>query len=567
MGGFAGSLPTPEGQRALGAMAGTLPGAQRARRAPLAVHGRRDIALHEEDGAALALSGYARVGETPLDAAELLRRFRAHGPEALEPLAGEFALAVTAPEGTWVARDRIGCRPLYVATAGGAVAFATSMRSLLAAGAPGDVDGDAIVRSLILGYVPAPRTAVAAIRQVGAGECWQLAPKERVYRYFRPRERITRGRTLAAAARRLDGALDLAVRTSLPSEGRVGAFLSGGIDSSLVLARLHELGRPVEAFTLHFGDHLPGEIRYAEAVARHLGVPHHVMELDGHSFADAIEPALFELEDLLSEPIAVPNFLLARRAARRVDVLFTGEGGDPCFGGPKNIGLVLASMYPSAPPLAQSYCSAHHHLFDDLAEALTPELRARFDFARLRDELIDPHLQPRRAPGSTFVGRLMAANLALKGGNNILVKVAKMVGAHDLALRSPLFAPEICDLALTIPPWQKLFGSDEKLVMKRVAARSLPRPVVERPKRGMAVPLSKWLRGTLGTMARDVLTERRVRERGVFRWPYVRRLLAREDRPTELARSRSAEKLWLVLVTELYLATLQKMAAARREAA
>ena len=533
-------------------------GARKAASAPLFVSGRTDIELHELNGDAIAVVGYVRDGEHALRAHHVLERWSRMGTRVLEELAGEFAIAISTSDGTWVARDRVGTRPLYVATLrGGAVAFATSMRHLLAAGVPTTIDRDAIVCSLALGYAPAPRTAIAAIRQVGPGECWQLARTRREYRYFQPRERIAKRRSLDAAARLLDRALDRAVATAVPAKGRIGAFLSGGIDSSLVLARLHELGHRVDAYTLHFGDSAPSELPYANAVARHLRVPHHVLDLDARHFADAVVPALVELEDLLSEPIAVPNFLLARQAARTVDVLFTGEGGDPTFGGPKNVGMVLSHLYAGrhAPSFADCYLTAHHHLYDDLDRAIAPEMLRAFDREQLERELlaqISPH-----ARGS-IVGRLMAANLALKGGNNILVKVAKMVGAHDVALRSPLFAREVVDLALTIPPSQKLFGSDEKLVMKRVAARSLPRPVVERPKRGMAVPLARWLRGPLGELARDVLTPRVVRERGVFRWPYVRDLLSGRESPTELARSRAAEKLWLVLVTELYLRTLER---------
>ncbi|MGE5187017.1 MAG: asparagine synthetase B family protein [Acidobacteriota bacterium] len=529
-------------------------------RARVAITGRVDGELHEDGDDAVAIVGYVRSGERAIRARELLARWRRVGPAVLDELAGEFSLAVIAGGGVWIARDRVGTRPLYVAhTRRGELAFATSMRALLAAGVPVAIDREAIACSLILGYAPAPHTAVTAIRQVGPGEYWQLAPTHRVVRYFQPRERIARGRSIASAARALDSALEVAVRTAVPPRGRIGAFLSGGLDSSLVLARLHELGHRVDAYTLHFGDRLPSELRYAQAVARHLRVPHHVLVLDARRFADALVPALVELEDLLSEPIAVPNFLLAREAARTVDVLFTGEGGDPLFGGPKNIGMVLAQLYAPhhAPALVSSYLTAHHHLYDDVSRAFTPGLARAVDFAALGARTVGGHVAE-TAPGDTFVGRMMTANLALKGGNNILVKVAKMVGAHDLALRSPLFAREIVELALTIPPWQKLVGTDEKLVMKRMAARSLPRPVIERPKRGMSVPLSRWFRGKLGELAHDVLTARAVRERGIFRWRYVEGLLRHEDTPAELARSRSAEKLWLVLVTELYLRTLER---------
>jgi asparagine synthase (glutamine-hydrolysing) len=454
-----------------------------------------------------------------------------------------------------IARDGHGTRPLYVADLGArGIAFSTSMGPLLAAGASAEPDRDGVVRSLVLGYVPAPQTALAGVRQVGAGEFWTLTPSVTVRRYFTPREKIVRGRSIARAARDLDRALMRSVGRALGDARKVGAFLSGGIDSSLVLARIREAGRDVEAFTLHFGDRLPGELRYARAVAEHLGVRHHVLELSDRAFCDAIDPALEHLEDLLSEPIAVPNFLLAREAARSCDTLFTGEGGDPPFGGPKNLGLVLSEMYREAPlaaRLSEAYLSAHHHLADDLDVALTAEWRAAFRHKAL-DAMIGGHLKG-RGPGrhGSFVGSLMLANIVLKGSNNILVKVAKMVGAADVSLRSPLFDAEVVALALSIPPEQKLWGQDEKIVLKRVASRSLPAAVVHRSKRGMAVPLVAWFRGALGALAHDILTPRAVRERGIFERSYVERLLRLERMPTDLARSRSADKLWLVLVTEL----------------
>jgi asparagine synthase (glutamine-hydrolysing) len=537
----------------------------------VAIYGARDVEIAADDDGVLAVYGYVSQGPSRLSARELLALWKARGLEILSQLDGEHSVVVTAGGKTTVVRDRYGARPLYVAELSGTgVLFSTSIGPLLAAGIPADVNRDAIVRSLILGYVPSPDTAVSRVAQVPPGEAWTLEPLRTRVRWYVPRERVNTKRSLRGAARALDAAVTNAVERALPEAGRIGAFLSGGIDSSLVLARIHEAGRAVEAFTLHFGDSLPGELRYAQAVAKHMGVRHHVLELDARAFVAGIEPALVHLEDLLSEPIAVPNFLLAGQARSACDVLFTGEGGDPPFGGPKNIGMVLARAYersPLAPSLASAYMTSHHHLVDDLDAALTPEWRLSFGLDALSHlllEQIDPGR--RRAPSTTFVGGLMRANVALKGGNNILVKVAKMVGAHDLALRSPLFDREVIELALTIPPWQKLWGTDEKTVLKRAALRSLPRAVVERPKRGMAVPLRAWLNGALGELARDTLTPRAVRDRGIFRWEYVQRLLCLERMPTDLVRSRSAEKLWLVLVTELHQRALERLATGRRAA-
>lgn len=576
MGGFVGSTSgrSPLAGRIIVAMLRAQVCCDRPNRTAgaMAVFGDRDVDLAQDAaGGTVALWGYARLGGRRLGASDLLRQWRRRGAALLEELCGEHAMAVQMDGETVVVRDRYGTRPLYVAHTPAGTVFATAMGPLLAAGAPATVNRDAVVRSLVLGYVPAPETALNGIAQVPAGEAWTLGPREHRLRWHVPREKIVARRSIERASSELDAALDRAVRDALPASGRIGGFLSGGIDSSLVLARVHEAGRDVEAYTLHFGDHLPGELRYASAVAKHLGVRHHVLELDARAFVDGLEPALIYLEDMLSEPIAVPNFLLAREAARSCDVLFTGEGGDPAFGGPKNVGMLLALAYargPGAPSLEQAYATAHHHMSDDLPVALTREWSSAFDVKGLHRELRgELGAGRRRTPGTTFIGGLMRANVAMKGANNILVKVAKMVGAHELALRSPLFDRGVVELALTIPPWQKLLGTDEKIVLKMAARRSLPAVVVDRPKRGMAVPLRAWFGGELGEMARDTLTERSVRDRGIFRWPYVERLLRLERLPTDLARSRTAEKLWLVLVTELHQRTLSRLASVSMRAA
>ena len=514
--------------------------------------GLRDVGGFRDGENWIVVSGYAQRGSRVLAPRELLEEVRASGIDVLREIDGEYALAVRVGRDLMLSRDRYGTRPLYWAASGGGHLFATAIAPLLAAGVSDEVDRSAVVTGLVLGYAPAPSTALAHVQQVPPGHVVKLGARAVSRRWYAPRERLSR-RGIAASARALDRALTRAVARA-PKAGRVGAFLSGGLDSSLVLARLHELGHRPDAYTLHFGDRLPSEIRYAEAVAKHVGAKHHVLELDARTFCDSIDPTLDRLEDLLSEPIAVPNFLLARAVARDCDVVFTGEGGDPIFGGPKNVGMVLERAY-GARPLGEAYMSAHHHLGDDLDAALTPEWRRAFDREALALE-IERCIVPRR--GETFIGKLMVTNLAMKGGSNILVKVSKMVGAHGLALRSPMFDPLVVELGLTIPPWDKLHGTDEKIVLKRAVARSLPPSVVRRPKRGMSVPLRSWFDGALGDLAHDVLSERRVRARGIFRVDYVRRLFAFEKMPTDFARSRVAEKLWLVLVCEMHQRAIER---------
>lgn len=552
----------------------------RAATSPLSVFGSRDASIVEHTGAALALAGYVRRGRKALDARALLEAWRSEGEALLLALTGEFAFAVVENGVVHVARDRHGSRPVYVGELPrGGIVFGTSIAPLVYAGVPVTIDHDALVRSLVLGYPTAPQTALARVRQLGPGEIWTLGSNTTRRRYYMPREQLVLDRPLSRATRAIDTVVTRAVRDALPrpeageAAGRVGAFLSGGMDSAIVLARLHELGVDVDAFTIYFGDRLPGEIRYARAVARHLGVRHHVFELDARKFCDGIDATVLHLEDVLSEAIAIPNYLLAKRASREVSVLFTGEGGDQSFGGPKNVPLAVTRAYsdhPAAPPLGDAYARIHQYLASDIEMAFTDEVRGAFDVQSLYDAVANPYFGDgaARGPENSFVGGVMIGNTIVKGGNNILPKVAKTIGAaHDLALRCPMFDPRVVETAFTIPPWQKLRGAlEEKIVLRRAALRSLPAYVVNRPKRGMSLPLDAWMDGPLGARARDVLTRRAIEARGIFRWDYVERLLARAPLVTDLAKPRSTEKLWLVLVTELHLQALERLERESKEA-
>jgi len=565
MGGIAGCIGANQATKARALDRMLLAPAARARvvqrisSASVVVYGARDSEISEDSDHReyLALSGYARLRGRPSNAAELLAAWRRYGDAILDKLSGEFAVAAFVKGRLTLARDALGTRPLYVADIPGVgTGFSTSLFALLYAGAPPEVDHDATVRSLVLGYPTAPGTAVRSVRQLGPGELWTLEPRRESRRWFEPREALNGRRSLDACAGQVDRALTAAVVSAIPAGKRVGAFLSGGLDSSLVLARVRESGTPVEAFTLSFGDNLPGETRYARAVARHLDVRQHVLDLNARSFCDGIPSAVLHLEDVVSETIAVPNFLLARKAAESVDVLFTGEGGDQTFGGPKNIGMALAYAYgphPASPPLAHTYLSLYGYCWDELEIALEPHVLASFDRECLADDVGDRFFGGPIPREGSFVGRVMIGNTVIKGGHYILVKVAKMIGfAHDLALRSPMYDRKLVELAFTIPPGQKLDGTDEKLVLRRAALRSLPRWVVDRPKRGMMLPLGYWFARDLGVFARDILTERAVRDRGLLRWSYVENLLAHAPPSRSPGRMRSLDKLWLVLMTELH---------------
>ena len=545
MGGLAGCARDDDAPALLPRM---VPAASR-RVGRIATTGARDADACTRGDDALALIGYVATARARSRAPSSSRAWRRRGPTRSPTLAGEFALAVARGRRTWSraiasARGRCTSRRCPAAPSRSRRRCAC----LLAAGARRD-DRRATRSCAASSSATCRRRSTALARRPSSsapGE-W-LAARAARRRRAATTARASASRAAAAsaaAARALDRALDAR------RGRRAAARRAASARSSRAGSTRRSCWRACTAGAAGRGVHAalrrPRARRDAlrAAVATHLGVPHHVLELDARRFCDAHRAGARTSSRTCSPSPSRSRTSCSRaQAARRVDVLFTGEGGDPSFGGPKNVGHGAGRRVRAAPRAVARRGLLHRappplRRSRRALDAARPRARsiAAAAVRRASSRRIDPAAGAR---GDTFVGRLMAANLALKGGNNILVKVAKMVGAHDLALRSPLFAREVVDLALTIPPWQKLDGTDEKLVLKRVAARSLPRAVVERPKRGMAVPLSRWLRGALGELARDVLTERaRPRARPVPLAATSSACSRRQDPPTELARSRA----------------------------
>ena len=460
---------------------------------------------------------------------------------------GAFALAWLDVDGVHLARDPVGERGAYYARVAGGIAFASTLRPLLEGGIVSRrLNAGALPAYLSFGYLPGRETLVEGIFELLPGQhlvfrgdrvcderIWSLpaedeqAEDEDVYRL------------------RLRARLEQAVRCRLPAAGPVAATLSGGIDSSVVAAlasRLH--GDPVSTFTLSFGRGIPNELEFASAVAAHCGTDHHVVELSPRAVMERFDATMGALSTPIGEPLTVANSLLFEAASEQASVVLNGEGGDPCFGGPKNVPMILSALYGGN--LERSYLVAHRKCFAELERMLAPDLVAAAEL----EAMLSPHLCDPR--WSTLVNRLMAMNVTFKGAHHMLPKVDQLSRPYAVLPRSPLFDRGVVDAALRMPADLKLRSWVEKYILKRAVEDLLPAEIVTRRKSGMRVPVEVWLQGRFDRFARERLLDG-LGPYGIIRRSYLEEL-ARPDR--KLPPPRRGVKIWLLLSLEAWLRTV-----------
>lgn len=488
--------------------------------------------------------------------------------ERLPEVEGAFAVAWTAADGTLrLARDAIGERTLYYAPlpapspgtgTGMGLIFASTIRALLASGrVPPRLNRRAGATYLTYAYLPGRETLVEGVYEVLPGEivAWSCGRLTRSSHWSVPAEAGDQGVDEERLRRELRGWLERAVQRRLPSGEPVGATLSGGVDSSLVVALARQLhDAPVHTYSVSFGPEYPNELPFSSLVADHCATQHRIVELSPSAVLHHLDEAIGLLSDPIGDPLTVPNALLFREAASTIGVMLNGEGGDPCFGGPKNAPMLLAALLGDGAngdegfARERSYLRAHQKCFDDLPSMLTPDVLATVAERSLEGD-IAPLFENQR--WCSLVGKLMAVNVMLKGGHHILPKVDAVSAPFGVLPRSPLFDRAVVEMAFRIPPRLKLHGSVEKYLLKRAVADLLPPAILQRPKSGMLVPVERWFQGPLRPHAQERLLDG-LGPYNLVRRDYLERLL--KGRLGGL-RPRHGAKIWLLLTLESWLRT------------
>jgi asparagine synthase (glutamine-hydrolysing) len=415
------------------------------------------------------------------------------------------------------------------------------------------VDLEALRDYLCCAFVPGERTFYGGVKELRPGATLDTATGE-----ILPGKELTEGawsddEPLEVHAARLRPLLEDAVRSRLPADPSepVGVYLSGGLDSSLVAALVRNLhDGPVHTFSIHFGDETPNELKWSSLVAGHLQSEHHILGFDGKSIYAHLEETLDALDDPIGDPLTVPNFLLGRAAkARGLSVIFNGEGGDPVFGGPKNLPMVLHALYDGdETDVRSAYFRSYQKCYDDLPELLTESVRSALRSAPPQESLLDPFLGESAAM-KDYLNRLMLINVRLKGADQILTKVANLTGVHGLRAASPLFDEKVVATGFAVPGRYKLDGAREKAVLKEAVKDLLPEAILTRPKSGMMVPVQRWFKSELQKPARAKLLSKSARIAPYLNQSLVKSWLDYGPMPFP----RHGVKLWLILTLELWM--------------
>jgi asparagine synthase (glutamine-hydrolysing) len=555
-----------------------------------------EIYNHLELGEALARRGHdTRSGP---DTAVIPHLYEEEGTRLPERLDGMFAVALwdAKHRRLLLARDRAGEKPLFFAKSKGAIGFASEPGALLALPfVSRDPSPAGVLRYLTHGYFAGGDCAFANIEQLPPAHTLELGPGgERRTRYWRPWDGIASAPRIApddAPAAALT-ALEDAIASRVPGEVPFGVFLSGGVDSGLVVALAsRRLGRRFPTFSLKLAGAGYDESEFARLTASAFGTEHHESAMDHADGEYALEGFAQGMDQPLGDPSLLPTWALARHAARHVPVVLTGEGGDELFAGyPTYLGHRYAPLVNRMPAaagatllaIARRLKSSEHHvspanLIERFvgARGLSPLHRHHAWFGACRVEEAMSLLAPELARGldardttahlDGFAHALEQAGVLARDatpglavyqmldfelylGAGLLTKVDRCTMAHGVESRAPFLRPRLIEFAMALPEQAKLRGACGKWALKRAARGLLPDAILARRKQGFSPPFSAWARGPLSALIDERLSRDRVERAGVLAPAAVRRVLEDHQR----GRAERGRLLWTILSLQMW---------------
>ncbi len=522
---------------------------------------------------------------TSSDTEVIVHLYEDLGRECVHRLRGMFAFAIwdRRRRTLFIARDRLGIKPLYYAETPSGLLFASEMKSLFVfAGLDREISPAGLLAYLQFGYVPEPLAILRNVSKLPAGH-WLEAREGRltgVRSYWDPAplfEHSLQPASEEALAADLQRHLAEAVRLHLVSDVPVGAFLSGGIDSSAVVALMAaELGRTVKTFSIGFAEEKFNELVYARILARRFGTDHHELVVEPESVS-LLERLIAHFDEPFADPSAVPTYLVSRLAGQHVKVVLSGDGGDEIFAGYdryvtdyrrrqfdvfwrlgmggvlRHISEILPEETPGknylfniSLPRVQRYVDSVSHF----PHRVLPHLLSGYMLAELGRDGFDAfgaHLT--RGQGLVFPPRLQYLDLKTYLPGDILTKVDRMTMANSLEARVPLLDHVLVEFVARIPPRFMLRGGTTKYIFKRAIQGLVPPEILSRGKQGFAVPIEAWFRGGLMAYLREHLLGDDALGHGYFNRSFVEAQFTFYERT---GRGAYLDRLWTLLVFEIW---------------
>jgi asparagine synthase (glutamine-hydrolysing) len=544
-----------------------------------------EIYNFQEVRAALEQRGH--IFKTQTDTEVIVHAYEEYGDDCVTHFNGMFAIALwdAREHRLFLARDRLGIKPLYYWWDAHKLVFGSELKALLVhPDVTRQVDLAALDLFLTLEYIPAPRTIYEGVYKLLPGHFLVVekgTPKVAQYwdASYQPVHKNE-----AECAEILSGLINDAVRLCLISDVPLGAFLSGGIDSSTVVGYMSQSASdPVRTFSIGFEDNTYNELPYAEAVANHFGTKHHVEVLKS-DHTDLTEQLVAQFDEPFADTSVFPTFLVSRLASREVKVVLSGDGGDELFAGydtylaekvdkyygrlPRQLRQqVLPRIAGRLPPQpakkgvinkvkrmiegGASDPSLQHTRWMMFLNASEKNSLYRSDLrATLYDQLTTDffHGYFEKANGFDRLAQQQYVDIKSYLADDILTKVDRMSMAVSLEARVPLLDYRIVEFALNLPAHMKLRGGRTKSILREAVKNTVPQLVLEKPKEGFSIPMKHWLCTSLRPMMLDLLSKAALQKHGFF----DHRVVAQWIQEHLDGRVNHSHRLWALMVFELW---------------
>lgn len=512
--------------------------------------------------------------KTHSDGEAIVHLYEEKGPECLRDLNGMFAIALWdhRAKRLLLARDRAGEKPLYYWRHGQTLAFGSEIKALLEyPGISHEIDPTALTQYFFYGHFPSPNSVYAEIKKLPAAH-YMVVENGNVHidAYWRPQDYLRPpGQKSLSARDEHDLVEELAVRLRQAAESRLvsdvplGVFLSGGVDSSVIVAIMSELSPGnVNSFSVNFPEKTFNEEPYSTLVAKRFRTQHHVLTADKPGMFQALTTLANHLDEPIADPAVIPTYMISRFARERIKVALSGEGSDELFGGyPTYMGARLAEYYLKFPAVIRRQIFGRLQRFLRVSSAAvpvglflrrflsqaerTPAERHHIWFGMFSptelDQLFSPDWAGPKPPSSQIfsplarvlegarfdetISEMLYLDFRLYLEDNLLVKVDRASMASSLELRTPFLDHRLIEFAEGLPGGMKVRGFTLKYILKKAVERWLPKEIVYRQKRGFSVPIAGWMRNELRPLVDETLGEEKLRRQGIFNVPFVRRLL------------------------------------------
>ena len=520
---------------------------------------------------------------TNSDTETLVHLYEQDGADGVARLRGMFAYAIwdARRRRLFLARDRFGKKPLYYAVLPSGLYFGSELKCLRVAGVPTEIDAEALRLFFQFTYIPEPFTCFQAVRKLPPGS-WLVYDgdgnlrQERYWRFPPPVAETPADFSEAETCARLRDKFDEAVRIRMVTDVPLGAFLSGGADSSSVVASMSLASpKPVRTFSIGFEEAGFNELPYAALVAQKFRTDHHEIMVRPNA-VDLVSKLIRHFDEPFGDPSAIPTFLVSQFAAQYVKVALSGDGGDELFAGYDRFQALGKLRWPDLVPRAirasvsrladclpySAYGKNYLHGMTR-ATALERYFESSFSPWPMRNAMLQPEwMLPADGaylartfahfllPGRTdLLSQVLYFETTQNLPGDLLMKLDRMSMANSLEVRCPLLDHELAELAASIPHAWKIRNRTGKYIFLRALGDRLPSSLLNRSKMGFAVPLASWFRGALRPMLRDHLGSAAFRQRGIVSPDFVQHMLAEHDS----GRRDNAYWLWSLLVLELWL--------------